>query len=178
MARKAATTAKPTARLARQAAGDEAQQSVEGIFVRSYPPTFRRAGFAFTSEGIGIALSALTEAQLKAIKEEPQLRVESCEFLPDDIGGEVSRPRRTTTPRNNPPQQRTALATDGHLFTGVRHERPHLAISQLTIAAQNAEHNAPIIEAQGDLAQAELDRRVAAECHSAIDVLEHQEQQQ
>lgn len=50
-----------------------------------------------------------------------------------------------------------------------------LAISQLTIAAQNAEHNAPIIEAQGDLAQAELDRRVAAECHSAIDVLEHQE---
>ncbi|HHK4319765.1 TPA: hypothetical protein ACQT2M_006866, partial [Pseudomonas aeruginosa] len=64
MARKAATTAKPTARLARQPAGDEAQQSVEGIFVRSYPPTFRRAGFAFTSEGIGIALSALTEAQL------------------------------------------------------------------------------------------------------------------
>ncbi|WP_427197188.1 hypothetical protein [Pseudomonas aeruginosa] len=43
MARKAATTAKPTARLARQPAGDEAQQSVEGIFVRSYPPTFRRA---------------------------------------------------------------------------------------------------------------------------------------
>ncbi|HCT9624229.1 TPA: hypothetical protein OUC83_002722, partial [Staphylococcus aureus] len=55
MARKAATTAKPTARQARQAAGDEALQSVEGIFVRSYPPTFRRAGFAFTSEGIGIA---------------------------------------------------------------------------------------------------------------------------
>ncbi|MCR6602593.1 hypothetical protein NSY57_25900 [Pseudomonas aeruginosa] len=53
-----------------------------------------------------------------------------------------------------------------------------LAISQLTIAAQNAEHNAPIIEAQGDPAQAELDRRVAAECHSAIDVLEHQEPQQ
>ncbi|MCV0189926.1 hypothetical protein KUC73_08165 [Pseudomonas aeruginosa] len=88
MARKAANTAKPTARQARQATGDEAQQSVEGIFVRSYPPTFRRAGFAFTSEGIGIALSALTEAQLKAIKEEPQLRVESCEFLPDDVGGE------------------------------------------------------------------------------------------
>lgn len=96
MARKAATTAKPTAkptaRLARQAAGDEAQQSVEGIFVRSYPPTFRRAGFAFTSEGIGIALSALTEAQLKALKEEPQLRVESCEFLPDDVGGEGEPP--------------------------------------------------------------------------------------
>ncbi|MGX9554697.1 HI1506-related protein, partial [Pseudomonas aeruginosa] len=77
---------------ARQAAGDEAQQSVEGIFVRSYPPTFRRAGFAFTSEGIGIALSALTEAQLKAIKDEPQLRVESCEFLPDDVGGEGEPP--------------------------------------------------------------------------------------
>lgn len=96
MARKAATTAKPTAkptaRLARQAAGDEAQQSVEGIFVCSYPPTFRRAGFAFTSEGIGIALSALTEAQLMAIKEEPQLRVESCEFLPDDVGGEGEPP--------------------------------------------------------------------------------------
>ncbi|QUI47770.1 hypothetical protein [Pseudomonas aeruginosa] len=62
--------------------------------------------------------------------------------------------------------------------SGVRHERPTLAISQLTIAAQNAEHNAPIIEAQGDLAQAELDRRVAAECRGAIDVLEHQESQQ
>ncbi|MEK2680659.1 hypothetical protein AAAC11_00060 [Pseudomonas aeruginosa] len=88
---------------------------------------------------------------------------------------------RTTTPRIIHPSRGTA---PGHGWPPIhRGVRPAQAttpwpISQLTIAAQNAEHNAPIIEAQGDLAQAELDRRVAAECHGAIDVLEHQEQQQ
>lgn len=53
-----------------------------------------------------------------------------------------------------------------------------LAISQLTIAAQIAENNAPITEAKGDSAQADLERQVAADCRSAIDALEHQEPQQ
>ncbi|WP_162915956.1 hypothetical protein [Pseudomonas aeruginosa] len=38
------------------------------------------------------------------------------------------------------------------------------AIAQLDIAAQIAEHNAPISEAQGDAAQAELQNQVAADC--------------
>ncbi|HCK4438083.1 TPA: hypothetical protein N0G70_006274, partial [Pseudomonas aeruginosa] len=46
------------------------------------------------------------------------------------------------------------------------------AIAQLDIAAQIAEHNAPISEAQGDAAQAELQNQVAADCREALDVLE------
>ncbi|MCP8465196.1 hypothetical protein NK553_14685 [Pseudomonas sp. ZM23] len=58
--------------------------AIEGIYVRSFPPTFRRAGFAFTSEGMGIALSAITAEQLKAIQDEPMLSVEFCDFPVDD----------------------------------------------------------------------------------------------
>lgn len=53
-----------------------------------------------------------------------------------------------------------------------------LAISQLTITAQIAEHNAPISEAKGDRAQADLEHQVAADCRRAIDTLKHQEPQQ
>lgn len=54
-----------------------------------------------------------------------------------------------------------------------------LAVSQLTIAAQIAEHNAPISLAEGDLVQAGLQQLVAADCRAAIDVLEqHQEHQE
>ncbi|ABG66689.1 hypothetical protein KUT41_17775 [Pseudomonas aeruginosa] len=49
------------------------------------------------------------------------------------------------------------------------------AIAQLDIAAQIAEHNAPISEAQGDAAQAELQNQVAADCREALDVLEQLE---
>ncbi|MCP8465195.1 hypothetical protein NK553_14680 [Pseudomonas sp. ZM23] len=53
-----------------------------------------------------------------------------------------------------------------------------LAISQLAIAAQIAEHNAPINVSEGDLVQAGLEYQVAADCRAAIEVLEHQEPQQ
>lgn len=52
----------------------------DGIFVRSMPETFRRAGFTFTREGVGLALTALTQEQLKAIEEEPLLNVQYMEF--------------------------------------------------------------------------------------------------
>lgn len=51
-----------------------------GIFVRSFNDTFRRAGLVFTSEGHGLLLSDLTEAQLKALEEEPMLSVQFCDF--------------------------------------------------------------------------------------------------
>ena len=52
----------------------------DGIFVRSMPDTFRRSGFTFTREGVGIALALLTQAQLKAIEDEPLLNVQYVEF--------------------------------------------------------------------------------------------------
>lgn len=68
-----------------QAREDKGSPStIEGIYVRSFPPVFRRAGFAFTSDGVGIALTAITAEQLKALQDEPLLSVEFCDFLPDD----------------------------------------------------------------------------------------------
>lgn len=55
-------------------------KTVLGIFVRSFAPTFRRAGFEFTQEGYGLLLRDLTEEQLKAIREEPMLSVQDCEI--------------------------------------------------------------------------------------------------
>ncbi|SED10512.1 hypothetical protein [Pseudomonas anguilliseptica] len=46
------------------------------------------------------------------------------------------------------------------------------AIAELTIVAENATHNAPIHEAEGNHAQAELSRAVADECQQAIAQLE------
>jgi hypothetical protein len=50
-------------------------ETLPGIFVRSFSPTFRRAGFEFTQEGRGLALNDLSEAQLEAICNEPMLNV-------------------------------------------------------------------------------------------------------
>ena len=47
--------------------------SVHGIRVRSFQPTFRRAGFEFTREGIDLRLDSLTDEQVQAIIEEPML---------------------------------------------------------------------------------------------------------
>lgn len=61
-------------------------EEVEAIFVRSRRPhNFRRAGFEFTPEGLGIAKDALTEAQLKAIVSEPLLLVEHCTLTADEL---------------------------------------------------------------------------------------------
>lgn len=46
----------------------------------------------------------------------------------------------------------------------------------LEIAADNAEHNAPISQAEGNTAQAELQQAVARECREAIQILEQQSQ--
>lgn len=56
---------------------------IKGIYVRSFPATFRRAGFEFTSEGHGIALDLVSKEQLMAIENEPMLHVEHCEFPAD-----------------------------------------------------------------------------------------------
>lgn len=53
---------------------------LEGIFVRSLPETFRRAGFTFTREGHGLLLENLTQAQLDAIEAEPLLSVTYAQY--------------------------------------------------------------------------------------------------
>lgn len=57
-----------------------APRTLDGIFVRSLTPTFRRAGLQFTSDGHGLLLDDLSEAQLTAIEDEPLLSVQHCEF--------------------------------------------------------------------------------------------------
>ncbi|MCY1292293.1 hypothetical protein D9M68_380690 [compost metagenome] len=53
---------------------------VEGVWVRSVPETFRRAGFRFDRHGVGIALDSLTDEQLDQLVEEPNLVVEFTAF--------------------------------------------------------------------------------------------------
>lgn len=62
------------------AKGATATQTRHGIFVRSLPPTFRRAGLQFTHDGHALLLEDLSEAQIEAIAEEPLLSVRPCEF--------------------------------------------------------------------------------------------------
>lgn len=69
---KAAARPKPAAK-----AGDA--KNLQGIFVRSFSPTFRRAGFEFTQEGRGLLLQDLTKAQLEAIRGESMLNVQDVE---------------------------------------------------------------------------------------------------
>ena len=67
-----------TAKKAAKASTDP--NMLEGIYVRSLPDTFRRAGHTFTREGHGLLVKDLTEEQLKAIREEPMLSVQECEI--------------------------------------------------------------------------------------------------
>lgn len=53
---------------------------LDGIFVRSLPDTFRRAGFTFTREGSGLLLADLSPQQLDAIEAEPLLSVTHAQF--------------------------------------------------------------------------------------------------
>lgn len=55
-------------------------KTLPGIFVRSFAPSFRRAGFTFTQEGFGLLIQDLSEAQLEAIRGEPLLHVQESEF--------------------------------------------------------------------------------------------------
>lgn len=57
------------------------------IFVRSRGKHFYRAGMKFTEHGHGIALDALTEAQLEAIRNEPELIVEDGTVDPVEVEG-------------------------------------------------------------------------------------------
>lgn len=59
---------------------DAGNELLDGIFVRSLPATFRRAGFTFTREGSGLLLADLSPQQLDAIEAEPLLSVTHAQF--------------------------------------------------------------------------------------------------
>lgn len=75
-------TPKPAAKPAgtKPAAKSKTPNMVDGIFVRSLPERFRRAGFDFNREGFGLILADLTKEQLKAIEGEPMLSVQYVEI--------------------------------------------------------------------------------------------------
>lgn len=75
--------AKPAAAKAvakKPAAKGAEPELLDGIFVRSLPATFRRAGFTFTREGSGLLLADLSPQQLDAIEAEPLLSVTHAQF--------------------------------------------------------------------------------------------------
>ncbi|WP_165674953.1 HI1506-related protein [Metapseudomonas otitidis] len=74
------TPAETTVQNAEQGQDVLVVDTVPGIFVRSFGESFRRAGFVFTREGHGLLVDDLTEAQLKALVNEPMLNVQYCDF--------------------------------------------------------------------------------------------------
>ena len=84
-----------------------------GIYVRSIPEVFRRAGHVFTREGHGLLLDNLTEEQLKAIREEPLLAVQECEFpatAEDDA--QLQQQAESVTSANDPAKVDGASTTE------------------------------------------------------------------
>ena len=68
------------AAVTKPAATGAAPELLDGIFVRSLAPSFRRAGFTFTREGVGLLLANLSPQQLDAIEGEPLLSVTPAQF--------------------------------------------------------------------------------------------------
>ncbi|WP_275629811.1 hypothetical protein [Pseudomonas sp. 273] len=60
-------------------------EEVEALFIRSVPESFRRCGHRFTREGHGIALSLLSDRQVEALLNDPNLVVEHCSFPLKDV---------------------------------------------------------------------------------------------
>lgn len=71
--------------MAKKATTAATSTTVEGIYVKTAPgvKTFRRAGMAFNEHGHGIALDALSKAQLKQLENESNLVVERVTFSDD-----------------------------------------------------------------------------------------------
>jgi len=97
-----ASTAPATPPAAEKSAAQDASKAVEkpkatkkeepkeipALFIRSKPKSFCRAGHKFTEHGHGIALDVLSEEQIEAITNEPELIVEECTIPADGIVAE------------------------------------------------------------------------------------------
>lgn len=59
--------------------------AVEGLWIRSVPPSIRRAGYRFTREGVGFSAEALhslfSPEQGRQLMDDPDLVVEECTFI-------------------------------------------------------------------------------------------------
>lgn len=55
-------------------------KNIPALFIRSKHQPYRRAGFSFSRQGVGIALAALTDDQVQVLKNDPRLDVEECTF--------------------------------------------------------------------------------------------------
>lgn len=66
------------------ASGDKTK-AIPALFINSRGDSFRRCGFRFGKEPLGIALEFLTEEQIEQLKNEPNLIVEEVEALIDDL---------------------------------------------------------------------------------------------
>ncbi|MDN3524351.1 hypothetical protein QWY79_03620 [Halomonas sabkhae] len=86
-------TQKTTARKAPSKAGSQKApadaEEIPAVFVRTRRgiKSRRRAGHRFTREGFGIALSALSEAQVAQLRDDPALEVKDC-TLPAEADSE------------------------------------------------------------------------------------------
>lgn len=63
----------------------KAKKEIPALLITARAESFRRAGFRFGKEPLGIALECLTEDQIEQLKNEPNLIVEEVDALLDDL---------------------------------------------------------------------------------------------
>lgn len=64
---------------------NEPQTEVPALFIKSRGESFRRCGFRFGKEPIGIALECLSEEHIETLKAEPNLVVEEGAAILGDL---------------------------------------------------------------------------------------------
>lgn len=74
-----------SAALALAAQQSKSKKEIPALLITARAESFRRAGFRFGKEPLGIALECLTEEQIEQLKKEPNLIVEEVDALLDDL---------------------------------------------------------------------------------------------
>ncbi|WP_300657536.1 hypothetical protein [Pseudomonas sp.] len=143
--------AKPAAAKAVAKKSGTEPELLDGIFVRSLPPTFRRAGFTFTREGVGLLLANLSQQQQDAIEREPMLSVTPAQF-----------------PATEEADARLAELAKAQAEAEAGGAKD-AATQPPAEGAGDGSQGAP---GPGDHAQAELQQAVAQDCREAIDHLQ------
>lgn len=64
---------------------NEQKKEIPALFISSVGESFRRCGFRFGKEPLGIALECLSEEQIETLKAEPNLVVEEGAAILDDL---------------------------------------------------------------------------------------------
>ena len=59
-------------------------EKIKALFIRSRGDSFRRCGFRFTKDGVGVAVDALSKKEIEQLQADPEIFVQEAELLRSD----------------------------------------------------------------------------------------------